>query len=31
MNREEKIKMFREVFAPKSGEKVLFLVDIPQN
>ena len=23
--------MFNDVFAPKSGEKVLFLVDIPHN
>ena len=29
MNREERIKMFKDVFAPKSGEKVLFLIDIP--
>jgi len=29
MNREEKIKIFNDVFAPKSGEKVLFLVDTP--
>ena len=29
MNREEKIKMFEDVFAPKSGEKVLFLIDTP--
>ena len=28
---EEKIKMFQDVFAPKSGEKVLFLVDIPHD
>lgn len=26
---EEKIKMFKDVFAPKVGEKVLFLTDIP--
>ena len=31
MNPEEKIKMFQDVFAPKSGEKVLFLVDIPHD
>jgi aminopeptidase len=29
MKPEERIKMFNDVFAPKSGEKVLFLVDIP--
>jgi len=28
---EEKIKMFNDVFAPKTGEKVLILVDIPHN
>jgi len=28
---EEKIKMFNDVFAPKNGEKVLLLVDIPHN
>ena len=31
MNDEEKIKMFNDVFAPKSGEKILFLVDTPHN
>jgi leucyl aminopeptidase (aminopeptidase T) len=31
MKNEEKIKMFKDVFAPKPGEKVLFLVDIPHN
>lgn len=31
MNREERIKMFKDVFAPKSGEKVLFLVDTPHD
>jgi hypothetical protein len=31
MNVEEKIKMFNDVFAPKAGEKVLFLVDLPNN
>jgi aminopeptidase len=31
MKREEKIKMFKDVFAPKSGEKVLFLVDLPHD
>ena len=31
MNREEKIKMFKDVFAPKSGEKVIFLIDIPHD
>jgi leucyl aminopeptidase (aminopeptidase T) len=29
MTHEEKIKLFRDIFAPKSGEKVLFLVDTP--
>ena len=29
MKNEERIKMFNDVFAPKSGEKVLFLVDMP--
>lgn len=29
MRDEERIKMFNDVFAPKSGEKVLFLVDTP--
>lgn len=29
MKLEEKIKMFNNVFAPKSGEKVLFLIDKP--
>ena len=31
MNTEEKIKMFNDVFAPKTGEKVLILIDIPHN
>ncbi len=31
MNAQEKIKMFNDVFLPKPGEKVLFLVDIPHN
>lgn len=31
MKHEEKIKMFKDVFAPKSGEKVLFLVDLPHD
>ena len=31
MQEEEKIKMFKDVFKPKSGEKVLFLVDIPHD
>jgi len=31
MQEEEKIKMFKDVFAPKSGEKVLFLVDKPHD
>ncbi|UCF50140.1 MAG: hypothetical protein JSU91_01265 [Thermoplasmatales archaeon] len=31
MQEEEKIKMFKDVFAPKSKEKVLLLVDMPHN
>jgi leucyl aminopeptidase (aminopeptidase T) len=31
MKHEEKIKMFRDIFAPKCGEKILFLVDIPHD
>jgi len=31
MEMEEKIKMFKDVFAPKSGEKILFLVDTPHD
>ena len=31
MQLETKIKMFKDVFAPKSGEKVLFLVDVPHD
>lgn len=31
MNSEEKIKMFQDVFAPKPGENVLFLVDVPHD
>jgi len=31
MRREEKIKMLKDVFAPKPGEKVLFLVDVPHD
>lgn len=31
MNKEEKIKMFKDVFAPKPGEKVLFLYDVPHD
>jgi len=31
MNRGEKIKMFKDVFAPKSGEKVLFVIDTPHD
>ena len=27
----ERIKMFKDVFAPKSEEKILFLVDIPHD
>ena len=29
MQTEEKIKLFKDVFAPKPGEKVLFLIDVP--
>jgi len=29
MKDEERKKMFKDVFAPKSGEKILFLIDIP--
>jgi len=29
MNSEERIKMFKDVFAPKSGEKILVIYDIP--
>jgi len=31
MKIEDRIKMFNDVFAPRSGEKVLFLVDIPHD
>jgi leucyl aminopeptidase (aminopeptidase T) len=31
MKTEEKIKLFNDVFEPKSGEKILFLVDIPHD
>jgi len=31
MNLEERIKIFEEVFSPKTGEKVLFLVDKPHD
>ena len=31
MNQKEKIKLFRDVFAPKSGEKILFLIDTPHD
>jgi len=31
MNQQEKLKMFQDVFAPKAGEKVLFLGDIPHD
>lgn len=31
MNHEEKIKLFQDVFAPKKGEKILILVDIPHD
>jgi len=31
MKIEDRMKMFNDVFAPKSGEKVLFLIDIPHD
>jgi len=31
MKSEEKIKLFKDVFAPKNGEKVLFLIDTPHD
>jgi leucyl aminopeptidase (aminopeptidase T) len=31
MQREERIKMFKEVFAPVSGEKILLLADVPND
>jgi len=31
MRLEERLKLFKDVFAPKSGEKILFLVDIPHD
>jgi hypothetical protein len=31
MNHEEKIRLFQTVFAPRPGEQVLFLVDLPAN
>jgi leucyl aminopeptidase (aminopeptidase T) len=31
MREEEKIKLFNDVFAPKEGENVLFLIDVPHN
>ena len=31
MKTDEKIRLFNSVFAPKSGEKVLFLVDTPHD
>jgi aminopeptidase len=31
MKHEEKIKMFKDVFAPRSGEEVLFLIDVPHD
>jgi len=31
MKLEERIEMFKDVFAPKTNEKVLFLVDIPHD
>jgi leucyl aminopeptidase (aminopeptidase T) len=31
MKFEEQVKMFNDVFAPRKGEKVLFLVDVPHD
>jgi len=31
LNDNEKIKLFKDVFSPKTGEKVLFLIDIPHD
>jgi hypothetical protein len=31
MKLEDRIKMFKDVFSPKSGEKVLFIVDVPHD
>ena len=31
MRPEERIKLFKDVFAPKPSEKILFLVDIPHD
>ena len=31
MQTEEKIKMLRDVFAPKSGDEILFLIDTPHD
>jgi leucyl aminopeptidase (aminopeptidase T) len=31
MKIEDKMKMFNDVFSPKSGEKVLFLIDVPHD
>jgi len=31
MRLENRIKIFRKIFSPKSGEKVLFLVDVPHD
>jgi leucyl aminopeptidase (aminopeptidase T) len=31
MNIQDRIKMFKDVFAPKSGEKIKILIDIPHN
>jgi leucyl aminopeptidase (aminopeptidase T) len=31
MRPEERIKLFKAVFAPKPGEKILFLIDIPHD
>jgi len=31
MKTEEKIRLFNDVFAPKKGERILFLVDVPHD
>jgi hypothetical protein len=31
MKYEERLKMFKDIFAPKPGEKILFLIDTPHD
>jgi len=31
MNEKEKTKMFKDIFSPKKGEKILILIDSPNN